>query len=115
MTTVLTRDEPNSWLRRLGTIDKAPQRPPGGRDAHEAVTDAIYALATGETAYAKRTTYLAESLDHEGVYGGLTSVVERAVADIETAGVVQTGTWNRIATIIGDGPLASLVERVRTS
>jgi hypothetical protein len=115
MTAVMTRDEPNGWLHRLGTIEKAPQRPAGGRDAHDAVMDTLYALATGEAAYAKRTSYLAASLDDDGDYAGLTSVVERAVADIETAGTVQTGTWDRLTTIIGDGPLSALVERVRTS
>jgi len=115
MTTVLTRDEPNGWLQRLDSVTKAAPRPAGGRDVHEAVADAVYALATGEAAYAKRTVYLALSLDEDDTYGGLPVAVERAVADIEVTGTVQTGTWDRIAAIVAAGPLGSLVERVRTA
>lgn len=117
MTAVLTRnDSPNAWLSRLGTIDsRAAERASGERDLQEAVMNAICALATGEAAYAKRTSYLAASLDREGTYGGLTRAVERGVADIETAGSLQPGTWDRLAAVVGDGPLAALVERIRTA
>ena len=114
MTSVMTRDDSdNAWLSRLGTID---QRSSSGQgDAHEAATNALYALATGEAAYAKRTSYLAASRDEEGVYSGLPSAVERGVADIETAGVVQAGTWDRLAAVLAESPLGALVERVRTA
>jgi hypothetical protein len=117
MTTVVTRDDsPNAWLSRLETIDnRAAERTAERRDVHDAVINAVCALATGEAAYAKRTSYLAASLDEEGTYTGLTSAVERGVSDIETAGEVQAGTWDRLAAVMGDGPLASLVERVRTA
>jgi hypothetical protein len=117
MTAVMTTDDSsNAWLSRLGTIDsRAAERASDQRDVQEAVMNSLCALATGEAAYAKRTSYLAASLDTDGTYSGLTSAVERGVGDIETAGEVQAGTWDRLAKIVGGTPLGSLVERIRTA
>ncbi len=83
------------------------------RRADAAAVLAVCSLAVGETSKAKRASYLADAIDDSGRFCDLPGAVERAVSEFVSAGKLSEGSWDRVGSATGSGPLGRLVEQLR--
>lgn len=114
MTTAVQTERPD-WYDRLGSL---PGRRPDAHDrrrANDAALFAISALVDGETSQAKRSAYLADSLDDSGRFRGLPAAVDSAVNEITSGGFVSRTTWDRLAAVVDDAPIQMYIAAVRTA
>ena len=85
------------------------------RRALTAAEQAIRHLGAGNGTKAVDAARRAADLDQIGAFTGLAAPVATAADEVAASGTVTAATWDAIAVAIGPGPLAFLVEEVRSS
>ena len=93
----------------MSTLDGKQQR-----NALTAAERSLQALGAGNASRAARSAGKAAELDQLGLFAALPGAVAAAAADLEAGGAVTSGSWDAIAEAVGAGPLAGLVEELRT-
>jgi hypothetical protein len=83
------------------------------RKAFSAAETAIASLGAAQPLKAKRNAHLAVDLDQIGAFTGLPRAVEMGIHDIEQTGAVSGAVWDRLAVLVGDGPLRALIDHQR--
>ncbi len=83
------------------------------RNALTAAEKALRALAGGDGARARSAATKAAALDQIGAYAGLEEAVAAAAAELDSAGSVSAPAWDRIAAVVGPGPVGFLVAELR--
>lgn len=117
MTTLADKgmDRPG-WFDRIKTIPERQEHAADDRRrANDAALVAVTALIDGETAHAKRSAYLADSLDDSGKFGKLPGAIEFAVAELTSGGKLTKSTWDRLDAAVDDAPLRLFIRHVRTA
>ena len=85
------------------------------RKAFTAAETAIVSLGAGQPLKAKRNAHLAVELDQIEAYSGLPRAVEMGIHDIEQTGTVSGAVWDRLAELVGEGPLLALIDQQRNA
>lgn len=83
------------------------------RNALTAAERAVRALGAGDTAKAASAAAKAAELDQLGIYARLPAAVGDGVAEIGAGDRVSNLTWDEISSVVGPGPLQSLVAEAR--
>jgi hypothetical protein len=83
------------------------------RNALTAAEKALRSLGDRHPFRAKRNAFMAADLDQVGAFTGLPMAVEMAIHDIEQEGRVSQAGWDRLAEVVGPGPLAALIDQLR--
>ncbi len=83
------------------------------RNALTAAERALRSLAGGDGSRARSTAAKAAALDQIGAYAGLEEAVAAAAAELDSGGSVPASAWDRIAAVLGPGPLGFLVAELR--
>ena len=83
------------------------------RNALTAAEKALRALGDKHPFKAKRSAFVAVDLDQIGAYDDLPGAVAMAIHDIEHQGKVTPEGWDRLAAVVGPGPLEGLIEKLR--
>ncbi len=84
------------------------------RNALTAAEQALRALGSGRPDRARKNAAKAAELDQIGVFASFASAVEAAAADLADGGPVSAAHWDGIAVAVGPGPLAFLVDEIRS-
>ncbi len=77
------------------------------RRALTTAEQALRALEAGDGGRARTAAAEAAGLDQVDAYRGFVTAVERAAADLSTAGAVSPESWANLATVLGSGPLGA--------
>lgn len=83
------------------------------RNALTAAEKALRSLGERHPFRAKRNAFQAVDLDQVGAFDGLPNAVEMAIHDIEQRGRVTSDGWDRLAAVVGPGPLQALIDELR--
>lgn len=83
------------------------------RNALTAAEKALRSLGERHPFRAKRNAFQAADLDQVGAFTDLPKAVEMAIHDIEQRGRVTTEGWDRLAAVVGPGPLIALIDELR--
>ncbi|MCP3973517.1 MAG: hypothetical protein GY720_03375 [bacterium] len=83
------------------------------RRALNAAEQTLHALASGNTAQARRAAAEAAEFDQIGLYTDFALAVTPLVAQLDAGGVVDDAGWSSLVDTLGIGPLAGLVEELR--
>ena len=83
------------------------------RKALTAAENALRSLGERHPFKAKRNAFQAVELDQVGAFEGLPNAVEMAIHDIEHGGRVSPDGWDRLAAVVGPGPLSALIDDLR--
>lgn len=84
------------------------------REALSAAERALTLLEKGRTADARAAARQAAAVDQIGAYATLPDALEAVAARRDQGGDVPAAAWDRLAAAVGAGPLAAVVERLRT-
>ena len=91
------------------TVDGRSQR-----NAFTAAERAVRALGNGDGARATKNAAKAAELDQIGLFAGLPEAVGMAAEQLAASGAVDDAAWDALADAVGPGPLAFLIDEVRT-
>ena len=84
------------------------------RSAVTAVENTIRALGVGDAERAAWIAATAAERDQLGIFADLPDAVAVAVEDLGAGGAVSASSWERIAQVVGPGPLLALVAEARS-
>lgn len=83
------------------------------RQALTAAERSLEHLSAGKPDDAERAAARAAELDQIGIFSQLAEAVSRAAADLREHAAVSPDHLDQLAGVVGPGPLAELVERLR--
>lgn len=84
------------------------------RNALTAAERAVRALGSGEGQRAAKNAAKAAELDQIGLFARLPEAVGMAAEQLAASGAVDDSAWDALADAVGPGPLAFLIDEVRT-
>lgn len=83
------------------------------RSALTAAEQALRALASGQSEKARQSAAKAADLDQVGLYGGFVAVLEPLAKRLDAGVQVDDAGWDSLASSLGMGPLAALIDELR--